>query len=135
MRQCGWLAFYASQRIKSILSLELIQRMNMVEIRITIGPDAFASANSIYVWFKSDPNCEPFYVGETSKSVADRIGLHIRKSGSLARSGAVVGTLMHNGNWPTQEYTVLAFEVSDQVLCDVAKENKARCSNDDKNRA
>ena len=118
-----------------MLCLEQIQRFTMVEIKITIGPDAFASGNFIYVWLKSSPNHEPFYVGETSKSVADRVGLHIRKSGNVARSGAVVGTLIHNGKWPTQEYTVLAIEVSNQVLCDVANENNAGCSNADKNRA
>lgn len=107
----------------------------MVEIKITIGPDAFDSGHFIYVWFKSNPNREPFYVGETSKSLADRAGLHIRKCGSEARSGAVVGKLMHDGYWPTQEYTVLAFEVSEELLCGVAKDNGTGCSNADKNRS
>ena len=107
----------------------------MAKIVITIGPDAFEEGHFLYVWFRSNQNREPFYVGETSKSLADRVGLHIRKSGNVSRSGAVVGTLMHNGNWPTQEYTVLSFPVSEQVLCDVSKENGGGSNTAGKNRA
>lgn len=107
----------------------------MAKIKITIGPDAFEEGHFIYVWFKSNPNQWPFYVGETSKSLADRVGLHIRKSGTVSRSGAAVGTLVHNGNWPTQEYIVLSFPVSEQILCGISKENGGSCNSAGKSRA
>jgi hypothetical protein len=83
----------------------------MAKIAITIGPDAFEERHFLSVWFRLNPNREPFYVGETSKSPADGVELHIRKSGGASCAGAVVGTLMHSGNWPTQAYTVLPFPV------------------------
>jgi hypothetical protein len=95
------------------------------ELRITIGPNAFEEGNYIYVWFKSKPRCVPFYVGETSKSIADRVGLHIRKSGTTKRSGSVVGSLIHEESLPRQQYVVLAFELSSTVLHAVALENGA----------
>lgn len=107
----------------------------MAKISITIDPDAFEEGNFLYVWFRSNPNRAPFYVGETSKSLADRVGLHIRKSNKVTRSGAAVGTLMHNGNWPAQEYTVLSFLVSEQILCGVSEENGGICNTAGKNRA
>lgn len=107
----------------------------MIEINLTLSPEAVDSGDFIYVWIKSYPNREPFYVGETSKGVADRVGLHIRNCGSTTRSGAIVGKMIHKEQWPEQEYTVLAFEVSETTLNGVAKENGAGASKASRNRA
>ena len=107
----------------------------MIKLTISVGIDAFEEGNFVYIWFKSKPRREPFYVGETSKSLADRVGLHIRKSGSQSRSGAVVGNIIHQENWPKQEYTILSFSISDELLLGVAKENGEGQSRAAKNRA
>ena len=107
----------------------------MIELRLNIDIAAFKESNYVYIWFKSKPTLEPFYVGETSKSISDRSGLHIRRTGSTSRSGSVVGTHIYNMKWPAQEYVVRGYEIPMSVLEAVAEENGATKDKKSQNKA
>lgn len=107
----------------------------MIELKLNFGDDIFTESNYVYVWFKTSPITEPFYVGETSKSIADRTGLHIRQSGALSRSGATVGKHIHNMGWADQEYFIRGYEITNNILIAVAKENGAAKNQASLNRA
>lgn len=102
----------------------------MIEINVTLGQDAFEHGHYVYVWL--DERGIPFYVGETGKSPADRIGLHIR---DVSRSGAVVSRIIQENQNPPQQYTVLAFAIGQNLLNEVVAENGAGRSLASYNRA
>lgn len=101
-----------------------------LELSLSWSPEAFLPGNYIYIWLDGQMN--PFYVGETSKSPSDRIGLHIRDK---SRSGAIVAAIMASRRMPMQIYTVLAFAVPDVILEKIAEENGASFNETTANRA
>jgi hypothetical protein len=100
----------------------------MIKLEITIGPEAFEQGQFVYVWL--DAKSEPFYVGETAQSLADRAGLHIRDP---SRSGAIVGRIIRQRK--RQTYSVLAFSLDPRLLDAVARENGASQNSAARNRA
>lgn len=102
----------------------------MLEMKVRVGPEAFSGGSFVYVWM--DQGRRPIYVGETGKSVSDRIGLHIR---GKERSGAILSKIIHERNMPEQEYIVLAFPIDTPLLEKIAKENGAAANSASFNRA
>ena len=102
----------------------------MIEIKVKVGRNAFKSGNYVYVWIDQDG--EPIYIGETSKSPSDRIGLHIR---NIDRSGATISKIIHERSLPDQEYSVLAFPIDTELLKSISKENGAGIGVSSHNRA
>lgn len=91
-----------------------------LKISLTLGPGVDRPGNYVYVWLNASGH--PFYVGETSQTVADRTGLHIRDK---TRSGAVVAKILSKSRTEEQRLTVLAFSIPDDVIRSVARDNNA----------
>jgi hypothetical protein len=101
-----------------------------LKISLTLGPGVYQSGNFVYVWL--DAEGKPFYVGETSQSIADRTGLHIRDK---TRSGAVVSKILSALDSPERRLTVMAFRINDDLLQSVAQDNGCTFSAASANRA
>lgn len=94
-----------------------------MEIRIKIGQDAFQRNQLVYVWFETASQIQPFYIGQTGKSFADRTGLHLRKCGDEEKSGSVVASIICRQSKLEQEYIIKAFELSPPLLAEIVAEN------------
>lgn len=97
----------------------------MVEIGLSIGPEAFSAGSYVYVWFAMAPKAEAIYVGETSKGTADRVGLHLRLYGDTKRSGAEVADLLRRRKLNCEDLIILSFPIPKDVLDAVIAENKS----------
>ena len=89
----------------------------LTEIKIEIGPEAYRRGQFVYVWF--DETGKPIYVGQSRKSLADRVGLHICDEDT---SGAIVAKIIRKR--PHQIYSIVAFPLNQLLLNAVIRENR-----------